>query len=96
MECSTNVFDTSGIQVIGDALPGLSPIKADPEKSKHCFQNMDVDNGMLCVSETAFFLDIGHKKRGESNYVLCKSHEVSPLMFLLGARSGNNNNETLE
>ena len=40
MECSTDVFESSGIEIIGDALPDLSPIKARTDSK--------IDLGMLC------------------------------------------------
>lgn len=50
MECSTDVLESSGIEIIGDALPDLSPIKATPRilNSNNHIQEMDLENGMLC------------------------------------------------
>ena len=45
MECSVNVLESSGIEVIGDALPDLSPIKGPEETSIGRVQKMDIDNG---------------------------------------------------
>ena len=43
-----NVLESSGIEVIGDALPDLSPIKGPEETSIGRFQKMDIDNGKFC------------------------------------------------
>lgn len=48
MECSTNVFESSGIEIIGDALPDLSPIKANSRTDSHHVQEMDLETGMSC------------------------------------------------
>ena len=40
-----NVLESSGIEVIGDALPDLSPIKGPEETSIGRVQKMDIDNG---------------------------------------------------
>ena len=45
MECSVNVLESSGIEVIGDALPDLSPIKGPEETSIGRVQKMDIDDG---------------------------------------------------
>ena len=41
MECSTNVLESSGIEIIGEALPDLSPIKSINQGGK-------LVTGMLC------------------------------------------------
>ena len=43
MECSTNVFESSGIEIIGDALPDLSPIKANSRTT-----DSNLKTGTLC------------------------------------------------
>lgn len=40
-----NILESSGIEVIGDALPDLSPIKGPEETSIGRVQKMDIDNG---------------------------------------------------
>ena len=40
-----NVLESSGIEVIGNALPDLSPIKGPEETSIGRVQKMDIDNG---------------------------------------------------
>jgi len=53
MEFSTNALNTSGIEVIGDALPDISPIKGDTETRGQSFQKMDI--GMLTVLKPRCF-----------------------------------------
>ena len=48
MECTTDVFESSGIDIIGDALPDLSPIKANSRTGSHHVQEMDLETGTLC------------------------------------------------
>ena len=43
-----NVLESSGIEVIGDALPDLSPIKGPEETNIGRVQKMDIDNGQFC------------------------------------------------
>ena len=51
MECSTNVFESSGIEIIGDALPDLSPIKANSRTTD------SLKTGTLCsVHEVSYCL----------------------------------------
>ena len=40
-----NVLESSGIEVIGNALPDLSPIKGPEETGIGRVQKMDIDNG---------------------------------------------------
>lgn len=49
-----NVFESSGIEVIGDALPDLSPIKGPEETSIGRVQKMDIDNGKFCNLKKIF------------------------------------------
>ena len=52
MECSTNVFESSGIEIIGDALPDLSPIKANSRTT-----HSNLETGTLCsVREVSYCL----------------------------------------
>ena len=43
-----NILESSGIEVIGDALPDLSPIKGPEETNIGRVQKMDIDNGKFC------------------------------------------------
>ena len=56
MECSTSVLDSSGIEIIGDALPDLSPIKANTGTGANHIQEVDLPNGMSCgVHEVSLY-----------------------------------------
>ena len=45
MECSTNVLESSGIEIIGDAFPDLSPIKANSRTDSN---HVHLETGRLC------------------------------------------------
>ena len=85
MECSVNVLESSGIEVIGDALPDLSPIKGPEETSIGRVQKMDIDNGKF-RNLKKFWVQMlacmhlgarGASRARESIYVLCNEHIVS-------------------
>ena len=70
MECSSDVFETSGIEIIGDALPDLSPIKANSRKGSNHVQEMDLETGTLCnvheasiclLEESGFYNNVTHR-----------------------------------
>lgn len=84
-----NLLESSGIEVIGDALPDLSPIKGPEETSIGRVQKMDIDNGKFRnlkkilgpnVGMHASFgstWSSGESRARESIYVLCNEHIVS-------------------
>lgn len=84
-----NVLESSGIEVIGDALPDLSPIKGPEETSFGRVQKMDIDNGKFRnlkkilgpnVGVHASFgstWSSGESRARESIYALCNEHIVS-------------------
>lgn len=97
-----NVLESSGIEVIGDALPDLSPIKGPEETSIGRVQKMDIDNGkfrnlkkfwvqMLACTHRLEHVEFEGRVR-ESVSVLCNEHIVSWRI----RESGKDNNETLE
>ena len=81
-----NILESSGIEVIGDALPDLSPIKGPEETSIGRVQKMDIDNGKFRnlkkiwganVNMHASFGARGASRARESIYALCNEHIVS-------------------
>ena len=81
-----NVLESSGIEVIGNALPDLSPIKGPEETSIGRVQKMDIDDGKFCnlkkilgpnVSMHASFGARGASRAPESICALCNEHIVS-------------------
>lgn len=57
MECSTNGFNSSGIEVRGDALPDISPIKLD--RGNNFAQKMDIFNDAEDVENANNSVDDG-------------------------------------
>lgn len=68
MECSTNVLESSGIEIIGGAFPDLSPIKANSRTDSNHVQEMET--GRLCsmhevsicfLKESGFYNNVTHR-----------------------------------
>lgn len=81
-----NVLESSGIEVIGDALPDLSPIKGPEETSIGRVQKMDIDNGKFRNLKKILGANVsmhdrlgarGASRARESIYALCNEHIVS-------------------
>lgn len=81
-----NILESSGIEVIGDALPDLSPIKGPEETSIGRVQKMDIDNGKFRNLKKILGANVSmHGRLGargasralDSIYGLCNEHIVS-------------------
>lgn len=81
-----NILESSGIEVIGDALPDLSPIKGPEETSIGRVQKMDIDNGKFRNLKKILGANVSmHGRLGargasralDSIYALCNEHIVS-------------------